>query len=60
MHDFHARGSPELFVLSVRSLMTHPGQLRLLGRVPAALHPVCGLPTPPGRVVTPAITIAAP
>ena len=33
------------YALSVRSLLTHPGQLRRRGRVPAALHPVCGLPT---------------
>jgi len=32
-------------VPSVRSLMTYPGQLHRLGRVPAALNPVRGLPT---------------
>jgi len=33
------------FALSCRSLLAHPSQLQCPERVPAALHPVCGLPT---------------
>jgi len=38
----------DTYVLSARSFLAHPGQLRCPERVPAALHPVRGLPTPRG------------